>query len=176
MKSLKFLAALAVLIILPLAVCSGGKTAAPLVRIITEKEGEGEGFFLIYENGKKEKTESFSPDDELFIGGAGNFSSDIKGGRIVNTVKNTELKDENGNPAKADETIKKLMSAAAAEIRHQIYSFKIFKSENEYLAFFKLNVNWQDPGILYRFDAESGKLEKIYEADGVDVSGIAPVR
>jgi len=35
-----------------------------------------------------------------------------------------------------------------------------------------LNVNWQSPGILYKYNKEESKLEKIYSWNEVDLIGL----
>ena len=168
-----------VMVIIPGTFAGCVSRSTPIVSVITSLESRESGspeyeYYDVLENGKVRKTEAFSPDRVVRLDALHeNFSSKIAGNSVVNELHGTVITDQNGNTVPADDTLTDILNAAAGTIRHDMMQFDILKDGDNYFTVVKLNVNWQSPCELYRYDCTAATLEKLYSWDSVDVAGIA---
>lgn len=151
--------------------------AVPILKVIIQEEKSDTAdyeYVTIYNDGNYAETEAFNPDDlAIYTSVNGNFHSSIVNNKIVNTLEATILIDSNGNITEADTIMIEIMKAAADTIHHDIWQLEIITNGNQYYAFIELNVNWQSPCILYKYDNVTAELTKLCCWDGVDLVGIA---
>lgn len=144
------------------------KEASPILKVIIRAEGADAAdyeYLVVYDNGTSTETDAFVPDDASFYTAeSGAFVSSVVNNKIINTLKTN---------ANADETMTAIMQTAADSINHAIIQFTIITDGDIYLAFAKLNVNWQSPCILYEYDMATDSLTEIYRWDGVDLIGVS---
>lgn len=171
--------ALLIFVTVMAALAGRGSRSSPIVSVIITSENRESGspeyeYYDVLDNGKVRKTEAFSPDSVVCLDALHeNFSSEIIRNSVVNELRGTVITDQNGNTAPADDTLTDILNAAAETIRHDMTQFNILRDGDNYFAVVKLNVNWQSPCELYRYDRTAGTLEKLCRWDSVDIAGIA---
>lgn len=166
---------LSVLVFLLVMTGCGKDVGEPVVRTITTKTGSSEKeYTLIYENGKGTAVEEFVVDDALFLSAdKEDFVSGIKNGKVSVCLNGTKLTDADGNPYEADAIVKNLMQCVAGTAEHDFLSVTIIIDDGTYFVFEKLNVNWQSPCVLYRYDTDAGALKELYRWEDVELQGIS---
>jgi hypothetical protein len=153
---------------------SGRAAGTPVVKTITAAEDGELVYSVIYDNGKARKTDAFLPEDARFYwAAADDFSCEIVQGRVVNRLNGTALTDETGGAVQADGAMAALLQAAAQTVDHAIGQLMIVRTQTADYAVVRLNVNWSDPVVLYRYDGAQGTLEALYRWDGADLVGLA---
>lgn len=73
----------------------------------------------------------------------------------------------------ADSAMKEIIQIAAEKISHDISAFTILIDKDTYFAFVRLNVNLQDPCVLYQYDSETKELQELCQWDNVELQGLA---
>lgn len=162
-----------------LAVSGCGKSA-PVLNVMVQNEVEDGNtkvetrYETVYENGKSCKTKEFDLDRTTrYIAEYGDFKSNIKDGKVTNTLEATGLTDDNGGKIEADEIMAEMMQKSAEEIDHDILEYDILIDQERYFAVVKLNVNLTSPCILYEYDKATYELKELCEWDGMDVKGVS---
>lgn len=150
--------------------------AKPVLKTITVSEtNESEPVYsMVYENGKIKPIQKFTPDDAKFyeiemIG----YRSELNNNEIVGSYEAINLIDTNGNAVDLDIDLDELVKLIRDTTKKNIWRIRIIEVDQEYFSFVELNVNWQSPGILYKYNQEESKLEKIYSWNEVDLIGLA---
>ena len=69
--------------------------------------------------------------------------------------------------------MKEIIQIAAEKISHDISAFTILIDKDTYFAFVRLNVNLQDPCVLYQYDSETKELQELCQWDNVELQGLA---
>lgn len=159
-----------------LLLCSSCNNTNPVLKVITQDESNNTAeydYWIIYSNGEVKETDEFNADyAEFYTTDYGCFTSKIENGKVVNTLENVTLLNENDEEIEADEIMISILEAAAKQIPHAIMQLTIVKDNNDYFAFVKLNVNLWDPSNLYQYDAENGTLTLLHSWDHVKLIGI----
>ncbi|MGI6560007.1 MAG: hypothetical protein ACOX2H_01555 [Saccharofermentanales bacterium] len=150
--------------------------AKPILKTITVSEtNESEPVYsMVFENGKIKPIQKFTPDDAKYykvemIG----YRSELKDDEIIGSYEAIYLIDNNGNTVDLDIDLDEFIKLVLDTTKKNIWRIRIIEVDQEYFAFVKLNVNWQSPGILYKYNKEESKLEKIYSWNEVDLIGLA---
>ncbi len=159
----------------PKAPGESDKVEAPLLKAITvDKNNNALVYYDIFGNGVVKETIPFVPDDAKFLyADTDDFVSDTVNGKIIVELKDTKMSDEQDNEVEADDTVQEMMQKIADETEHDICGFTAIIDNDDYYAFVKHNVNWQDPCILYQYDISSGVFTELCRWDNVDMTGIA---
>lgn len=121
--------------------------------------------------GKAEKIDSLTPDDAIFLfAGPECFCSYIENNKVKNKLLCIDLYDSTGKyfDAYSDDNLIKIMNLLT-DINHDIMSAEIIIDGNSYLAYVTLNVNWQDPCVLYAYDENAGTLTKLFTLQNMDL-------
>lgn len=152
-----------------------GNRGTPVVRVVTSSVGDGsESYETVYEDGKVKKTDNFTPEaDTVYQTDEGDYSSDVKDGKFTVKLNNTKLTDEDGNEAAADENMVKLMQWIADNSEHDVLAVYLVTLQDKYFAMVELNVNWQDPCILYMYDSEKQQFYELHQWDNVKLEGVS---
>lgn len=179
MSRIKSILMVAIPVALCLLICSGcGKQPVPVLNIALLEKHEDTAtyaYYMVYDNGKAEKTAPFALDDTAEF-----YTTAYKTSNMENiyiqprfSLQNTLLLDSDGEIIEADESTIELMQAVADTIRHDILQLTIIKVEDQMFAFVWLNVNWFSPCELYRYDTETKTLGLLCKWDNVDITGVA---
>lgn len=176
---LRKLMILSVTVVILFAFSGCGSSPTPVVSVVTAESNSENGasaysYYQVFDNGKAEKTEAFTPDNiERLDALHDNFSSSIAGNSVVNTLQGALITDQDGNEVPVDSTLTDILTVAADEIKHDIIQFDILKDGESYFTVVKLNVNLQSPCELYQYDQNTRHLNRLYRWDSVDIVGIA---
>lgn len=161
-------------LILPLLLLTGcgTSTSIPVIRAIVEQRATEE---LSYEeidaNGKSHEVDSFFPDAaEVYTVDPFGLDCQVRNGKLRNQVVTVSITDANGNPVE-DNTLRDIVYAAQI-IEHAIFEFTIWKVQDHYFAFIKLNTNWSDPCELYQYNTATGFFHMLYQWDDVNLVGL----
>lgn len=144
---------------------------APVVKVILQPsydETAEKEYYLVDSKGHTEKASAFAEDPNMsayYADVLRDFRCDITDGNIVNTYTGTAEFE--------DETVPQIMQVAADTIDHNMMALSVWCSEGQYFAFTKLNVNWQDPCILYAYDTEAKELKELYTWQSMELVGIS---
>lgn len=179
MSRIKSILMVAIPVALCLLICSGcGKQPVPVLNVALPEKHEDTAtyaYYMVYDNGKAEKTAPFALDDTAEF-----YTTAYKTSNMENiyiqprfSLQNTLLLDSDGEIIEADESTIELMQAVADTIRHDIAQLTIIKVEDQMFAFVWLNVNWFSPCELYRYDTETKTLGLLCKWDNVDITGVA---
>lgn len=179
MSRIKNILMVAIPVALCLLICSGcGKQPVPVLNVALLEKHEDTAtyaYYMVYDNGKAEKTAPFALDDTAEF-----YTTAYKTSNMENiyiqprfSLQNTLLLDSDGEIIEADESTIELMQAVADTIRHDILQLTIVKVEDQMFAFVWLNVNWFSPCELYRYDTETKTLGLLCKWDNVDITGVA---
>ena len=179
MSRIKSILMVAIPVALCLLICSGcGKQPVPVLNVALLEKHEDTAtyaYYMVYDNGKAEKTAPFALDDTAEF-----YTTAYKPSNMANiyiqprfSLQNTLLLDSDGEIIEADESTIELMQAVADTIRHDILQLTIVKVEDQMFAFVWLNVNWFSPCELYRYDTETKTLGLLCKWDNVDITGVA---
>lgn len=179
MSRIKSILMVAIPVALCLLICSGcGKQPVPVLNVALLEKHEDTAtyaYYMVYDNGKAEKTAPFALDDTAEF-----YTTAYKTSNMENiyiqprfSLQNTLLLDSDGEIIEADESTVELMQAVADTIRHDILQLTIVKVEDQMFAFVWLNVNWFSPCELYRYDTETKTLGLLCKWDNVDITGVA---
>lgn len=179
MSRIKSILMVAIPVALCLLICSGcGKQPVPVLNVALLEKHEDTAtyaYYMVYDNGKAEKTAPFALDDTAEF-----YTTAYKTSNMENiyiqprfSLQNTLLLDSDGEIIEADESTIELMQAVADTIRHDIAQLTIIKVEDQMFAFVWLNVNWFSPCELYRYDTETKTLGLLCKWDNVDITGVA---
>lgn len=179
MSRIKSILMVAIPVALCLLICSGcGKQPVPVLNVALLEKHEDTAtyaYYMVYDNGKAEKTAPFALDDTAEF-----YTTAYKTSNMENiyiqprfSLQNTLLLDSDGEIIEADESTIELMQAVADTIRHDILQLTIVKVEDQMFAFVWLNVNWFSPCELYRYDTETKTLGLLCKWDNVDITGVA---
>lgn len=179
MSRIKSILMVAIPVALCLLICSGcGKQPVPVLNVALLEKHEDTAtyaYYMVYDNGKAEKTAPFALDDTAEF-----YTTAYKTSNMENiyiqprfSLQNTLLLDSDGEIIEADESTIELMQAVADTIRHDILQLTIVKVEDQMFAFVWLNVNWFSPCELYRYDTETKTLGLLCKWDNVDITDVA---
>lgn len=179
MSRIKSILMVAIPVALCLLICSGcGKQSVPVLNIALLEKHEDTAtyaYYMVYDNGKAEKTAPFALDDTAEF-----YTTAYKTSNMENiyiqprfSLQNTLLLDSDGEIIEADESTIELMQAVADTMKHDIAQLTIIKVEDQMFAFVWLNVNWFSPCELYRYDTETKTLSLLCKWDNVDITGVA---
>lgn len=179
MSRIKNILMVAIPVALCLLICSGcGKQPVPVLNVALLEKHEDTAtyaYYMVYDNGKAEKTAPFALDDTAEF-----YTTAYKTSNMENiyiqprfSLQNTLLLDSDGEIIEADESTIELMQAVADTIRHDILQLTIVKVEDQMFAFVWLNVNWFSPCELYRYDTETKTLGLLCKWDNVDITDVA---
>ena len=169
-NKLKILMSILLIFIIIFALTLAFKTK---IKVITKDEISGEiKYYSIYSKAYKREIDEFVSDEiEIYMGDNNVFRSYISDDGVLNKLKKTELKDSDGNIVENNETIIGIFQAAE-KLKHDIWEFQVLKVEDQYFALVKLNVNWQSPCDLYKYDKDTKSLDLIYGFQSLDIIGI----
>lgn len=179
MSRIKSILMVAIPVALCLLICSGcGKQPVPVLNVALLEKHEDTAtyaYYMVYDNGKAEKTEAFTQDDtaEFYTAVHDDFKAEIVHNKLKITLQNTHLYSPDGKIIAADESTIELMQAVADTMKHDIAQLTIIKVEDQMFAFVWLNVNWFSPCELYRYDTETKTLGLLCKWDNVDITGVA---
>lgn len=179
MSRIKSILMVAIPVALCLLICSGcGKQPVPVLNVALLEKHEDTAtyaYYMVYDNGKAEKTEAFTQDDtaEFYTAVHDDFKAEIVHNKLKITLQNTHLYSPDGKIIAADESFAELMQAVADTMKHDILQLTIIKVEDQMFAFVWLNVNWFSPCELYRYDTETKTLGLLCKWDNVDITGVA---
>lgn len=179
MSRIKSILMVAIPVALCLLICSGcGKQPVPVLNVALLEKHEDTAtyaYYMVYDNGKAEKTAPFALDDTAEF-----YTTAYKTSNMENiyiqprfSLQNTLLLDSDGEIIEADESTIELMQAVADTMKHDIAQLTIVKVEDQMFAFVWLNVNWFSPCELYRYDTETKTLGLLCKWDNVDITGVA---
>ncbi len=179
MSHIKSILMVAIPVALCLLICSGcGKQPVPVLNVALLEKHEDTAtyaYYMVYDNGKAEKTAPFALDDTAEF-----YTTAYKTSNMENiyiqprfSLQNTLLLDSDGEIIEADESTIELMQAVADTMKHDIAQLTIIKVEDQMFAFVWLNVNWFSPCELYRYDTETKTLGLLCKWDNVDITGVA---
>lgn len=179
MSRIKNILMVAIPVALCLLICSGcGKQPVPVLNVALLEKHEDTAtyaYYMVYDNGKAEKTAPFALDDTAEF-----YTTAYKTSNMENiyiqprfSLQNTLLLDSDGEIIEADESTIELMQAVADTMKHDIAQLTIIKVEDQMFAFVWLNVNWFSPCELYRYDTETKTLGLLCKWDNVDITGVA---
>ncbi len=179
MSRIKSILMVAIPVALCLLICSGcGKQPVPVLNVALLEKHEDTAtyaYYMVYDNGKAEKTAPFALDDTAEF-----YTTAYKTSNMENiyiqprfSLQNTLLLDSDGEIIEADESTIELMQAVADTMKHDIAQLTIIKVEDQMFAFVWLNVNWFSPCELYRYDTETKTLGLLCKWDNVDITGVA---
>lgn len=179
MSRIKSILMVAIPVALCLLICSGcGKQPVPVLNVALLEKHEDTAtyaYYMVYDNGKAEKTAPFALDDTAEF-----YTTAYKTSNMENiyiqprfSLQNTLLLDSDGEIIEADESTIELMQAVADTMKHDILQLTIIKVEDQMFAFVWLNVNWFSPCELYRYDTETKTLGLLCKWDNVDIAGVA---
>ncbi|MDD6848182.1 MAG: hypothetical protein PUD53_05360 [Oscillospiraceae bacterium] len=180
-KTLLFFVSLAI-VIFSLCSCAAQEdriVGTPMLKVIlkeSDEKNDKQFFYIVDDKGHAEKIDTFTPDENVTVFYADiytDFNCDIENGKVINTLTGTKGNDEQGNSIKADETTAEIMEVATNTIDHDMYEFSVWCSKGKYFVFVKLNVNWQDPCILYSYNTEQKELIELYSWESRDLVGIS---
>ena len=146
----------------------------PILHVALKSSGEQDAAYVyetVYASGKSRACDAFTPDACVFYtADYADFDTSALRSHRVNTLVATTLYDSVGNTVSPDETMLSMMHAAE-QIDHAIFDFQIIVVNGQrYFAFVKLNVNWQDPCILYEYD--NGQLRELCRWDNMRLLSI----
>ena len=147
----------------------------PILHVALKSASEQDAAY-VYEtvcaSGKSCACDAFTPDACVFYtADYADFDTTALRAHRVNTLVSTTLYDSVGNTVEPDETMIDMMHAAADQIDHAIFDFQIIVVDgHRYFAFVKLNVNWQDPCVLYEYDG--GLLRELAQWDNMRLLSI----
>lgn len=170
------------IVILSLCGCTAHEDriiGTPMLKVILKEsyeEADNRFFYIVDDEGHAEKTDTFAPDENVTTFYADiytDFNCDIVDGKVINTLTGTKGSDKQGNSITPDETTVEIMEIAANTIAHDMYEFSVWCSEGKYYAFVKLNVNLQDPCVLYFYDTAKKELTELYSWESRDLVGIS---
>lgn len=142
----------------------------PLLHVALKPAGEQDAAYVyetVYTSGKSRRCNAFTPDTCVFYtADYADFDTTALRTHLVNTLVATTFYDSVGNVVEPDETMIAMMHAAADRIDHAIFGFQIIVvNRRHYFAFVRLNVNWQDPCVLYEYDG--GQLCELAQWDNM---------
>ena len=151
------------------------KPDKPLLHVALKSEDKQDAAYVyetVYASGKSRRCNAFTPDTCVFYtADYADFDTSALRSHRVNTLVATTLYDSAGNTVTPNETMIAMMRAAADQIDHAIFDFQIIVvNGRHYFAFVKLNVNWQDPCILYEYD--NGQLRELCRWDNMRLLSI----
>ena len=170
------------IVILSLCACTTHEDriiGTPMLKVILQQsygEDDKQFFYIVDDKGHTENTDAFTSDENattFYAETDTDFSCDIVDGKVINTLTGTKGSDKQGNFITADETTVEIMEVAANTIDHDMYEFSVWCSKGKYYVFVKLNVNWQDPCVLYFYDTAKKELTELYSWDSKDLVGIS---
>lgn len=166
-----------VIVLLILGYSNRWMWAKETINVATEKRMTGERRnYIVYDNGVARESEPFSFDKVTkYKVLRDDYECDIINNKVVNIIKKMEIEDENGTISEAPSEICSIIKCVANEINHDIFDFEVIVDGTNYYVFVRLNVNWQEPCILYKYVPENGKLKKLCQWDGVDILGIREI-
>lgn len=179
MSRIKSILMVAIPVALCLLICSGcGKQPVPVLNVALLEKHEDTAtyaYYMVYDNGKAEKTAPFALDDtaEFYTTAYKTSNMEIIYIQPRFSLQNTLLLDSDGEIIEADESTIELMQAVADTMKHDIAQLTIVKVEDQMFAFVWLNVNWFSPCELYRYDTETKTLGLLCKWDNVDITGVA---
>lgn len=126
-----------------------GNHGTPVVKVVTSSVDDGtKSYEIVYKDGKVEKTDEFTPEaDTIYRADDGDYSSDVKDGKITVTLNRTKLTDEDGNDIEPDENTTRLMQWIADNSEHDFLAVYTTNLQDKYFAMVELNTNWSDPCI-----------------------------
>lgn len=172
------------IVILSLCACTTHEdriTGTPMLKVILKQsyeEDDKQFFYIVDDKGHAENTDAFTSDENVTTFYADtdiDFNCDIVDGKVINTLTGTKGCDKQGNFITADEITVEIVEVATNTIDHDMYEFSVWRSKDKYYVFVKLNVNWQDPCILYFYDTAKKELTELYSWDSKDLVGISTV-
>ena len=142
----------------------------PILHVALKLAGEQDAAYVyetVYTSGKSRACDAFTPDACVFYtADYADFDTTALRTHRVNTLVAATLYDSVGNTVEPDETMIDMMYAAADQIDHAIFDFQIIVVDgHRYFAFVRLNVNWQDPCVLYEYDG--GQLCELAQWDNM---------
>ena len=170
-----FAVLLSLALLLVLVLSARRESGEPLLHVAL-KSADSQNAAYVYEtvftNGRSRSCGAFTPDSCVFYtADYADFDTTARRTHLVNTLVATTLYDSVGNTVSPDETMLSMMRAAADQIEHAIFGFQIIVvNGRHYFAFVKLNVNWQDPCILYEYD--NGQLRELCRWDNMRLLSI----
>ena len=162
--------------LLPVPVLSARRESGePLLHVALKSAGNQNAAYVyetVFTNGRSRSCGAFTPGACVFYtADYADFDTTSRRTHLVNTLVATTLYDSVGNTVSPDETMLSMMHAAADQIEHAIFGFQIIVvNGRHYFAFVKLNVNWQDPCILYEYD--NGLLRELCQWDNMRLLSI----
>ena len=146
----------------------------PIAQVQLEAQESGKTrCYTVYEDENYSLSAGFEGDPvEIYTANYSCFEATIEDGVVRNRFVRCSLKDEEGQPIEADETLTQIMRHAAEEIEHDIWLFQIIRDGNDTFVYIKLNVNWHDPCDLYRYDPENDTLTHLCHWEDKNFKGI----
>ena len=152
-----------------------GTAASPILKTITvASSGEEKDYSIIYDNGKANRTEVFSPDNAIFFyADEGDYVATVENGKVTVALADTKLTDMEGADREPDDVIRSLMQSVADNAEHDIFDVTFIIDGSRYFVFEKQNVSLQTPCVLFEYDVENGSLDELYRWEDTELEGIA---
>lgn len=152
------------------------------IYIITEfvtYNKSGINYYEINNKGNIKKRDSFKSDKYISIYLKDCFEAYINKdkNKVLNNFKekSCQIVDSNNGNMKytklKDKTLKNII-VEISKLEHEMFSSKIYVTDDNYYVIVNTNVNLWDPHNLYYYNKFTNKLELIYKFDGEDVIGI----
>lgn len=165
-----FAALLSLALCLALLLFVRNESDEPILHVALKSAGGQDAAYVyetVYASGKSRACDAFTPDTCVFYtADYADFDTTALRTHRVNTLVAATLYDSVGNTVEPDETMIDMMYAAADQIDHAIFDFQIIVVDgHRYFAFVRLNVNWQDPCVLYEYDG--GQLCELAQWDNM---------
>lgn len=141
--------------------------------ILKDEQSNSISYKNIYSRKLSWKTDEFLSDDlVIYTAKPDTFISFIKNNKVLNRLNNIELENIDINSL-SDKEILASIFLEAEKIEHEIWEFKILKSDGRYFVLIKLNVNWQSPNDLYEYDLIENDLMFLHTLKSKDIVGIS---
>ncbi|MBO4989353.1 MAG: hypothetical protein J6D37_03365 [Clostridia bacterium] len=140
-----------------------------VIKVVTSSENSVR-YWAVHETGRHEEIDAFEYDKPIvYRAKYGCFHSEIVNGKVQSFFDKADLIDENGNEIEETQTMIRIMQEAARITDHDIFAFSILQVGETYYVQIDLNVNWQSPCKLYRYE---GELKHLGTWDSVTIIGI----
>jgi len=137
-------------------------------------ENSEEWYYAILDDGRMLKADPFEADGMTVFHVANDcFSAciDREKNKVLNELIKVEIKDDTGNVLTNDPIIEGIFREIG-KLEHELFDIKIMKVKEAYFVYLQLNVNWQLPCYLYRYDLEQEKLDEVAVWQEKRVTGI----
>lgn len=139
--------------------------------ITKEKSGNAILYYEVNDRRNTRKVDKFECNNEIiYLKGCFNSYLDHKKNKVLNKYnKMCQVVDSNYNHIKNNKDVDSIIKLMA-KLEHGMIEPKIIKTKNNYYVVVPLDVNWQSPYDLYKY--ENNKLKFIYTFESEDIIGI----